>query len=293
MKSIDLHMHSNYSDDGSYTPSTLISMCKENGLEYIALSDHNSVKGVAEMIEAGKSNGIYVIPGIEIDCVHNGINLHILAYNIDYNNPIYQTLEDNIMNQEREAAELRMRKVEDLGIYINRDKIHDLSFNGVVTGEAIAEASLYEPENDRLELLKPYLEGGSRSDNPFVNFYWDFCAQGKSAYIPIHFPSLAEIAKIVKDDGGDLVFAHPGNNIPSDVNILQSIMDEGVMGIECFSSYHSDEQTKFFYEYAKDNQYLVTCGSDFHGKIKPNIRYGELNIKEEDGQAILEQLFKK
>ena len=67
--------------------------------------------------------------------------------------------------------------------------------------------------NKENKLLNPYYEGGLRSDNPYVNFYWDYCSQGKPAYAEVKFISLQEAIKVIEDNGGIPVLAHPGNNV--------------------------------------------------------------------------------
>ena len=88
----DLHMHSTISRDGSYTPEELIQIAKKQGLKVVALSDHNDMKGIDRMIEAGKKENIQVIPAIEFDTLFEGLEVHLLGYNFDYNKPYYQNL---------------------------------------------------------------------------------------------------------------------------------------------------------------------------------------------------------
>lgn len=83
---IDLHMHSNISNDGEFSPKELVEMCSSAGINVMALADHNSVRGVKEALEYGKEKNIKVISAVELDCTHGEHNLHILGYNIDVEN---------------------------------------------------------------------------------------------------------------------------------------------------------------------------------------------------------------
>lgn len=281
MRTVDLHMHSHWSLDGDFKVEELIEKCRAAGLKYVSLADHNSVAGVEAMINEGKKHKITVIPAIEIDCSYKDVNLHILGYNIDIQDHRFNELGYNLLKQECDIAEKRIKKIEDMGIYVNRDRVQSLQIDGVVTGEMIAEASLHEKENEGHPLLKPFLEGDTLADNPLVNFYWEYCAQGKPAYIPMALPSLEEIIALIHESGGLAVFAHPGHNIHENEAILQEIMGCGLDGIEAYSSYHSEEQTEFYSAYAAKYQSLITCGSDFHGKIKPAIQLGKLDYPSE------------
>ncbi|CAM3632738.1 PHP domain-containing protein [Erysipelothrix urinaevulpis] len=289
-RNIDLHMHSNCSLDGDFTPEELINLCKKSDLKTVSLADHNSVEGVERMIIAADKSSIRVIPAIEIDCVYKETNLHILGYNIDYKDDRFNQLGRDLLSQERKGVQTRIQRLEELGIYINHALLKTLMIDGVATGEMIAEASIHEPENINNKLLAPYKKAGHRSDNPYVNFYWDYCAQGKPAYIPIKLPSLKEIITMIHASGGIAIFAHPGHNIHENPKLLKEIMEEGLDGLEAYSSYHSLQQIQFYESYAMSHHKLVTCGSDFHGKIKPAIKLGEIDYPLEHYHAFLNTL---
>ena len=274
MSYIDLHMHSYYSDDGEFEPKQLIDLCLEKNIKYFSIADHNSVRGIKEAKEYCVGKNINIIPAIELDCTFNEINLHVLGYGIDYDKTVFYDIEDNIIKQEQFASKKRMKLVKELGIDFSDDVINSLSRNGVVNGEMIAEAAMKFDKNHENPLLMPYYENGSRSDNPYVNFYWDYCAQGKAAYAEVNFISLQEAINIIEESGGIPILAHPGNNIKENINLLEQIISCGIKGIEVYSSYHSKEQLEFYKKFSLKHKLLLTCGSDFHGKTKPSIVIG-------------------
>lgn len=274
MSYIDLHMHSYYSDDGEFEPKQLIDLCLEKNIKYFSIADHNSVRGIKEAKEYCVGKNINIIPAIELDCTFNEINLHVLGYGIDYDKTVFYDIEDNIIKQEQFASKKRMKLVKELGIDFSDEVINSLSRNGVVNGEMIAEAAMKFDKNHENPLLMPYYENGSRSDNPYVNFYWDYCAQGKAAYAEVSFISLQEAINIIEESGGIPILAHPGNNIKESINLLEQIISCGIKGIEVYSSYHSKEQVEFYKKFSLKHKLLLTCGSDFHGKTKPSIVIG-------------------
>ena len=138
-----------------------------------------------------------------------------------------------------------------------------------------AEVLLNDERYTDHELLKPYREGGPRSDNPYVNFYWDYYAQGKPCYTEVVFPSLEETIQIINNHGGIAVLAHPGNNLKGQYEIFDEMVKVGIQGVEAFSSYHDEETIQYFYKKSQELHILVTCGSDYHGKTKPSIHLGE------------------
>ena len=274
MSYIDLHMHSYYSDDGEFEPKQLIDLCLEKNIKYFSIADHNSVRGIKEAKEYCVGKNINIIPAIELDCTFNEINLHVLGHGIDCDKTVFYDIEDNIIKQEQFASKKRMKLVKELGIDFSDEVINSLSRNGVVNGEMIAEAAMEFDKNHENPLLMPYYENGSRSDNPYVNFYWDYCAQGKAAYAEVNFISLQEAINIIEESGGIPILAHPGNNIKENINLLEQIISCGIKGIEVYSSYHSKEQVEFYKKFSLKHKLLLTCGSDFHGKTKPSIVIG-------------------
>lgn len=272
-KNIDLHMHSLYSDDGEFSPKEIIAIGKDEGMEIMALTDHNSVKGVDEMIESGKKAGIKVISGVEIDCVYKGVNLHMLGYGINHKRKEFLEIEEEIFEKEMAIAKIKIEKLkENTDLIIDEKKIFEIAAGNIVTGEIIGEVVLGEEKNRSNLLLKEYFNNGVKSDMPFVHFYWDFFSQGRIAYVPIEFRPMTEIVKLIKESGGLAVLAHPGNNFKNCLEIADDIIKEGIDGIEVFSTYHSPEQIDYFFNRAEKNNLLMTFGSDFHGKNKPHIR---------------------
>mgnify|MGYP002800014212 CR=1 FL=1 len=282
MSWIDLHMHSAFSNDGDFTPEELVGKCQAAGIRLMAVADHNSCKAVqGEMAEA-KKRGISCISAIELDCCYENVDLHVLGYGIDVTDSRFAELEENLADEERASSAPRLQMMRERGLVIDEKKAYDLAHYGYVTGEVIAEVALADPRNDGHPMLKEYRPGGSRSDNPYVNFYWDWCAKGKEIYIPIHFISLREAISLIQSSGGTPVLAHPGNNVKEKDELLDEILKCGIEGIEVYSTYHSPEQIKYYRKKADDYHLAITCGSDFHGKTKPSIRLGTMDCGGEE-----------
>lgn len=276
---IDLHMHSCYSDDGQYTPAELVTLCAAKGIKTMSITDHNCVRAVPEGQKAAEEKGITCIPGVEIDCVFEGVNLHVLGYGIDFESDDFARIETNVREQCVRASAGMLEKTRELGFEaVTEQAMEEVSkdcfWKGAWTGEMFAEVLLAMPEYADHPLLTAYRPGGPRGDNPYVNFYWDFYSQGKPCYVKIEFPSAEEIQHIIHRNHGTAVLAHPGVNLKGREHLLEGILSLGIEGIEAFSSYHTPEQARFYYEKALEHGKMVTCGSDFHGKTKPSIQLG-------------------
>lgn len=279
---VDLHLHSDVSLDGEYPSKTLVQMAHARGVELIALADHNAVRGIGDAIVTGREWGVGVVPAVELDCVFEGIDLHLLGYGIRYEAPAFAELEIEIDRKVRDIFPKTLDKLSNVGIEVNPERVLAAAGGKPPCGELIAEVLLAYEDTRRNPILAPYLEGGDRSDMPNINFYRDYCAQGKPAYVPIAFMSLEEAIDLVKRSGGLPVIAHPGNNLHADLKRIDRILDVGVEGIEVYSSYHGDEEVAFFRQKAFERHVTMTCGSDFHGKNKPLIQIGHCYAGEDE-----------
>lgn len=274
MKNMDLHIHSEHSVDGEFTVQEIIRISKEQGLDTISITDHNSVKGITTALNYGKELNITVIPGIEIDCVYQGVNLHVLGYYMDWQGKDFADLEKYIATQEMSAFPKMLHNLAAAGITADAAEILHYAAGKIPCGELIGEVVLNKENAQENPLLTPYLAGGARSNMPYLNFYRDFFAQGKVAHVPLQYFQLQEMIQLIKNNNGIPILAHPGDNLKNNMNLLAGIINAGVMGIEVFSNYHTPAQTEFFYEQAKAQRLFITRGSDFHGKNKPGITIG-------------------
>lgn len=273
MSRIDLHIHSCYSSDGELTPSEIVALAKAQNMSLISITDHNSVRAVPEALAA--AGGLTVLPGVELDCTYGGKGFHLLGYGFDHTREEFLAIEDELLRQEQAAGVQKIRLFrETTGLGVDTDEVLSAAPNGVVTGELIAELLLAREDANQSPLLLPYLPGGEKSDMPNVRFYWDFFSEGKAAYVPIHYISLPDAVALIHRAGGISVLAHPGQNLAGDDTQLPGILSCGVAGIEAFSSYHNADAAAHYLKVAEQNNLLVTCGSDFHGKHKPNITLG-------------------
>lgn len=274
----DMHMHSCYSEDGEFLPEELAEMCADKGIAMMSVTDHNTVRGNAEAKKAAEERRICYIPGIEIDCVFEEVNFHVLGYDIDFQSSDFADIEKNIEDQSRTASRIMLEKTQALGFHITEADMQEISKENYWkqrwTGEMFAEVLLNKPEYQKHPLLKPYRAGESRGSNPYVNFYWDFYSQGKACHAAIKYPEMEEIIDMIHQNHGTAVLAHPGANLRGRESMLQQIMSLDIDGIEAFSSYHTMEEAEYYYQKAVETGKYVTCGSDFHGKTKPSVTLG-------------------
>jgi hypothetical protein len=273
---LDLHMHSSISNDGEFSPSRLMEKCAAANLKTIALTDHDSVRGVKAARETAQDLQMNLISAIELSCQYQGNNLHLLGYGIDEDKSIFAEIEVAVSQKYKEIAVKRIESIRQLGFFLDEKKLTLRATKGIVASVMLAEVVLADPRNQDNPLLLPYRSGGKASDNPYVNFTWDFCVQGKPAYVPIHFMDLETAITIIHEAGGVAVLAHPGANIGCNESLAEDIIYQGIDGIEVYSNYHDATTRAFYQKKCYENHLLITVGSDFHGKVKPAVHLGEI-----------------
>jgi 3',5'-nucleoside bisphosphate phosphatase len=277
---IDLHVHSKFSNDGEFGVQDLIEKCLNNKVEILSITDHNSSSAISEAYTRAAEAGITLVPGIEIDCSYKGTDLHLLGYNIDWNSNDFKVLEESIHKKVMDAFPLMIENLAKLGIYVNSDEVLDKGGGQLPCGELIAEVLLNNKIYHTNKMLIPYMSGGVRSDMPYINFYHDFFAQGKPAYVPIYYMDFQDAIELVSSNGGIPVIAHPGMNFRGKEKIVFDLLDNGAQGLEVFNNYHDTSQIQFFADIATERKLLMTGGSDFHGKNKPLIEIGKFRTVE-------------
>ena len=274
MAPYDLHIHSEYSSDGEFTVAEIVGRCSARGLEVFSLTDHNSVRGVGEAAEKAVAAGVGFIPGIEIDCNYRGTDLHLLGYGIDWHSADFARLEESVAVKVMASFGGMVDNLLKLGFCVDADAVLEAADGKLPTGELIAEVML-AAEKYHTPLLQPYMKGGDRSDMPYINFYLDYFAQGRPAFVPVEYMDYRQALELVRDNGGTPIVAHPGLNFRGREEVAGQLLDRGAAGLEVFNNYHSPQQAVYFTSLALSKDAFMTCGSDFHGKTKPRILIGE------------------
>lgn len=293
---IDLHTHSNYSIDGSFSPIELVDIALNNKINYLAISDHDCVSAIDTALEYSADKDITLIPACEISSsLNKDISLHILAYGIDYKNPLIEKRCQSIISQQKEWGKKIIDKTLSFGFKFDPENVYKVRTDGLVCEELIGQEVLNDERNNNDQRLSDLRDNGPLSDNPPFNFYKKFfgnpdcpCYVNYDWNMPIK-----DVVELVHSANGKIFLAHPAYNIGLNEDILKSIIDLGLDGIEVFSSYHNQQATDFFYEMASKYNLFMSAGSDFHGKSKPSIQMGSSKYDEKQLLKTLDILERK
>ena len=262
MELIDLHVHSAASD-GSYAPAEVVRQAKEGGLKAMALTDHDTIDGVAEAVAAGGRLGVEVIPGVEVSARYPGGTMHILGLLIDYTNG---HLDQRLAVLKRARAERNpqiIAKLNALGIPISMAQVEAISRGGQMGRPHIARA---------------LLEAGYVQD--LQEAFDQYLGWRRAAYVSkFRFPQEEAIA-MIRDVQGVPVLAHPFTLGLGSAFALRNLLIElknlGLAGLEVYYSEHTPEQEALYLKLARELGLLVTGGSDYHGANKPEVTLGRM-----------------
>ncbi|WP_029230931.1 PHP domain-containing protein [Butyrivibrio sp. VCB2006] len=272
MRAIDLHTHSTCSD-GTYTVQKLMDYAYGKGLAAIALTDHDTVKGLKDADEYVKANypDMEFVPGIEFSTVNEGKDVHIVGLYMNYNDKELLDTIDSFMNSRIERNVKMCKKLsEGAGIDITFEALQEANPDTVIT---------------RAHFAKYMVEHGycSSKQEVFDRFIGDNCPY----YVPREniTPEMA-IETIVKN-GGVPILAHPVLYHMSDEKLetlVVRLIDAGLAGLEAIYSTYEAYEERQMKELAEKHGLLISGGSDFHGDNKPaidlGVGYGKLFVPE-------------
>jgi predicted metal-dependent phosphoesterase TrpH len=260
----DLQSHSTNSD-GVLSAADVVARAADAGVELLALSDHDTIAGVAEAVAAGHEHGVRIVPAVEISAVDAGASepreLHILGYDIDYTGPPMTRALDEFL-ADREKRTLRMRDaLREVGFDLDEAEIDERIAAGKPIGRPhLAGAVLRAPAN--AERLR---EEGIDDIGSLIRGY---LIEGKSAFRLRQTPTVAEAIAAVHEAGGVAIWAHPFWDIAEPTEVLASLERFhalGIDGVEAFYITHDAPQTKLLADRAGALGLLTTGSADFHG----------------------------
>jgi predicted metal-dependent phosphoesterase TrpH len=273
---VDLHIHSSNSSDGDFPPSDLLRMAKEKGLRAISISDHDTAAAYPEAMEWSRRIGVELIPSVELTTLFEGREFHLLLPFIDWESPALKRTLAKVTAARMEEARERVAKLRDLGFDISWDEVIQQTKGGPPLGVSIAQILIDKGRKKRAPALQKYYEGTNLLIAPYL-FYRDYFLEEGSAFVPRRTVSLLEVLNVMSGEGAVPVLAHPGAYFEratrEDLAVLQK---RGLAGLEVYSSYHKPEQVRVYRTLAKELDLVATAGSDFHGRIKPQVVFGKL-----------------
>ncbi len=259
---IDLHCHSTASD-GLLKPEALVARAAANGVEILALTDHDGVSGLAEARAKAESEGVRFVDGVEISVTWEGTTVHIVGLQIDPEDPVLRSGLESI----REGRATRAEKMGE-------------ALAAVGVPDSLAGAKTYA-ENpsliSRSHFARHLVKTGRARDVKSV--FQRYLVKGKPGFVPHQWASLGDAVSWIRASGGIAVVAHPGRynfSKPELHAFLAEFKDSGGAGIEVVTGSHSPEQYFEFARIAREFGLTASRGSDYHGKGESRADLGAL-----------------
>ena len=243
---VDLHAHSTASD-GSRSPTAVVAAAKAAGLIAIALTDHDTMDGVAEALAAADEIGIRVVPGVELSATDDAREVHLLGLHIQRQSAIEDSLRD-FRGRRHERAEQMVAKLNVLGVPV--------SFDDVLA--RAGDAAIGRPHVARV-----LIEGGWARDSR--DAFDRYLGAGRPAYVAKHRLSVGDAIALVHAGGGLAVLAHPGPEGRRD--LIERFVALGLDGLEVRHPGHNAEDIKRLGALAEFFRLVPSGGSDWHGAI--------------------------
>lgn len=254
---LDLHIHTTASD-GTCTPEEVVRLAKKKGFSLIAITDHDTMDGVKEALEAGKKYNVEVIPGVEISA---GVDLevHMLGYGMSPDHPVMAEMMEDMRQARIERMVKIIQNLRNMGIDITQEEV-----------EALADGAIGRPHIARVLI--------SHGVVPDVRTaFREYIGLNAPAYAERRKMTSEKVIRNIRAAGGVPVLAHGGLLRISEVQMNQwidNMVKAGMMGLECYHNAHTPAMERFMRSAAQRRGLLVTGGSDFHGATRKDIDLG-------------------
>lgn len=246
MGGVDLHTHT-VASDGTYRPSELVAEAARRGVRVLAITDHDSTDGLAEAIATARAHPpLTIVPGIEINCDVEGAEIHVLGYGMDYEAPWFHEFCLAQRADRRARVHRTAERLAALGLPIDVERVFAL----------VQEGSAGRPHVARVMVERGYVKTVREAFDRYL-------ASGKPAHVPRRKLSPEDAVRLLRRAGGVPVFAHPG--LAERDELIPSMVEAGLMGIECYYSEHSPAQRGTYLDLCRRYDLVATGGSDFHG----------------------------
>lgn len=247
---VDLHMHTVHSD-GEDTLRNLTERVKQAELDYISITDHDTISAYDDPDFKLLNDVTTVIPGIEINSDGEQGELHILGYGIDLKDEKLRSYCDWRRKTRIDWSKKIVHQLNELGFLIEWDNCMKRATGGIIVRTHIAQ-----------EVASQY-PGFTAKE-----IYHSFLVKGKSAYFSRPPYSSKQAIQLIQEAGGIAILAHPG--IYKHNWSWSRLQEEGIQGVEAFHSRHNIKMTNKWIAKANESGLFISVGSDYHGKNSRN-----------------------
>lgn len=272
MRRIDLHSHSSRSD-GSLTPTEVIQLASDRGVDIVALTDHDTTEGLAEAAAAGDRLGVEVVPGVEFSAEYLGKSVHVLAHWMRVDDVPFQEELSRLRDERFLRGERMVGLLQGLGFEISFDRVREIAGGRNIVrphiAQAMVEAGIVATEREAFER---------------------YISDGGPAYVPKHALHPTDAIALIRQAGGVATLAHPGlwgrRDEPVPEELIVEMAAAGLTGLEVDHIDHDAAERAHYDAVARRLGLIPTGGSDCHGRRYDPMRLGTSLCREESFAAL-------
>lgn len=257
-KRADLHVHTTHSDS-SFSPERVVRYAKDKGLDCIGIADHDSINGLSEAIKVASSDGVEVVPAVEISAEEEGKEIHMLGYYIDYK-------DNNLLAALKQIREDRKKRLHKMVDALNQ---HGFNMDAEDIIRFFGDVSI-----SRLHIAQYMKEKNLISS--WRDVFKKYIGDDKPCYVASFRLSSKQVIDLIEEAKGVPVIAHPGLNKVD--RLLPKLIEEGIKGLEAYHSEHKGFLPEHYVEYARKHGLVYTGGSDCHGDAKGAVLMGNVTV---------------
>lgn len=262
----DLHCHTTFSD-GTSTPEEVITLAKDLGLSALSITDHDTVDAYERAFPAAHSAGIELITGVEFSSRHNNLNIHLLGYGFAFDNPHIKAFCDRHRERRFKRTKEFLKKLSEQGMPITEMELLEANH----LGQSIDQQNICRPHIAMAMIKKGYVK-------TIQEAFKKYLSEGKNCYVSSEYPSVPETIDTIHQGGGIAVLAHP--ELINKNRVLRELLTMNFDGIEAYYGRMPKYIADKWLAIAKEKNWLVTGGSDYHGQMKPDFPLGSSWIDE-------------
>lgn len=272
---LDLHIHTNYSD-GSEEVLEILKKAQENNLKYISITDHNTCKAYDEMkkIDIKKYFSGAIITGVELTTKLFGTTIELLGYGVN-TEIINKKVEQLYISRE----EKNLKELQELQQICSDLHIELEEFNSKLYKEKIYASTYIHHQITKNNENKKFFTCDESWNDPMVFFRKEMCNKESNFYIDTtkHLPTIEQVINLIKEANGLVFIPHIYVYGEKSNKIFDTILEKyKIDGIECYHSSFNKEQSEELLQFCNKNNLYISGGSDYHGKIKPNVKFAKV-----------------
>ena len=267
----DLHTHT-YHSDGTRSPKEVIDVAIAHDLSIVSISDHDNLAAFFEIKSYAEERGVTLVPGIELSCIYEGVDIHVLAY-------AFNPLDERIARRLEGFRETRHQRGYAI---VDRLRAVGVNIDPVRVDQLAAGGSMGRPHVARALVEAGYVASVSEAFDKYLG-------TGKPGYVDKERFAISEAVSMIRSAGGVTSIAHP-TLYPDHNRLVPQLLDEGIDAVEVMHPQVDENHRHRYASVARFRGKFTTGGSDDHGTVKTSETLGTIRVPETMIQPLLDRL---